>query len=300
MNAFGGAMSRKTTDSSNTQDDGSPGTTARFPYDRMTVEHFRKNFPRARWSDVRKAWFVPGKTAARRFNRWLEREFAGADAYADMRGRDAYAFDPLVSKYLLAHGDRLQVRTPYSRTVVEEMRQVPFAFWDGDLRVWTVPYRSYEELRRRWSRIEAAAVRNEPEARKERQAERRGSLEEKTFRARAAERRRRRYPLQPENLPPFGRALMTRQYGIVVFLGSDGESVDLDVLHSYYPELPAYGDYVWGHWRPATFEELVKTWPSRSSSMAETEGQIWWQPTLGELRAARKSARSAERRRKDK
>ena len=42
-----------------------------FPYDRRTMESFRKQFPRARWSDDRKAWLVPGKTAARRFDRWL-------------------------------------------------------------------------------------------------------------------------------------------------------------------------------------------------------------------------------------
>lgn len=52
-----------------------PGAAAAFPYDRMTVERFRKTFPRARWNDDLKAWFVLGKTAARRFDRWLELGF---------------------------------------------------------------------------------------------------------------------------------------------------------------------------------------------------------------------------------
>jgi hypothetical protein len=289
-------MNMTNTTSANSKNDGPPGATAKFPYDRMTVEHFRKSFPRARWSDELKAWFVPGKTAARRFDRWLEREFSGSDVYADMKGRDAYAFDPVVSKYLLVYDDRLEVQTPYSRTVVDEMREVRFAFWDADLRVWTVPYRSYDDLRRRWSRIEAAAARNEPEERRKRSAERRGSPQEQASRARAAERRRRRYPLQPDDLPPLGRPVMTREYGMVVFVGCDGEPVESEILRSSYPAMPANDDYVWGKWRPATLDELVKTWPSRPRSNAETAGTVWWQATIGELRAARKAARALDRR----
>ena len=40
-----------------------PGATAAFPYDRLTVERFRTAFPRARWRDDLRAWFVPGTTA---------------------------------------------------------------------------------------------------------------------------------------------------------------------------------------------------------------------------------------------
>lgn len=58
-----------------------------FPFDRMTVKQFRARFPRARWSDSRKAWFVPGKTAARRVGRWLAELEAEADAHADAKGR---------------------------------------------------------------------------------------------------------------------------------------------------------------------------------------------------------------------
>lgn len=81
------------------------------------------------------------------------------------------------------------------------MHEVPFASWDPDGRVWTVPYRSYENLYRRWAEIEAAAIRNEPEARRQRAAQSRGTPQGQVSRARAAERRRRRYPLRADNLP---------------------------------------------------------------------------------------------------
>ncbi|MDB5527378.1 MAG: hypothetical protein JWR51_481 [Devosia sp.] len=293
-------MTTKSTDNAKSRDEGPPGATAAFPYDRMTVEHFRKAFPRARWSDDLKAWFVPGKTAARRFDRWWEREFAGSNAYADMRGRDAYAFDPIISKYLLVHDERLEVQTPYSRTVVDKMREVPFASWDGDRRVWTVPYRSYEDLRRHWSQIETAAIRNEPEERRKRQVQRRGTPQELASRARSAERHRRRYPLLPDDLPPLGRPVMTRGYGVVVFTGCDGEAADPEILRTHYADMPADPDYVWGQWRPATLDELIKTWPSRAGSKAEVQAAVWWQPTIGELRAARKAGRAMERRRMPK
>lgn len=63
-----------------------PGARAAFPYNRVTMERFRESFPRARWRDDLKVWFVPGKTAAERFNRWLDRELGGSSAYADARG----------------------------------------------------------------------------------------------------------------------------------------------------------------------------------------------------------------------
>lgn len=273
-----------------------PGAAASFPYDRMTVERFRESFPRARWSDELKAWFVPGKTAAQRFNRWLERELGGSSTHADARGRDAYIFEPIVSKYLQAHDDRLEVDTPYSRSVVTEMREVPFASWDPERRVWNVPYRSYEQLRRRWADIEASAIRNEPEARKQRAAQRRGSLQEQASRARAAERRRRRYPLRAGNLPPFDRPVMTRDYGVVAFFDCDGEPVASELLRTHYPGHPEADDYVWGHWRPVGLDELVKTWPARKGSQRAVE-EVWWQPALDELRVARKAARTLERRR---
>jgi hypothetical protein len=270
-----------------------PGQTASFPYDRMTIERFRKAFPRARWNEDVKAWFVPGKTAARRFDRWIERESAEADVYADMKGRDAYAFEPIVSKYLRPCQDWLEVVTPYSRTVVEQMRNIAFASWDADRRLWIVPYRSYEQLRTRWDLIEEAARRNEPEERQRRRLADRGSVKDQIARARATERRRRRYPLDPDDLPPLGQPVMTSAYGIVVFVGSDGEMVDPDILRRSYSDISPGGDYVWGCWRLATLDELIRTWPQRSR--AQVEPRIWWRPTLEELRVARKTAARRER-----
>jgi hypothetical protein len=126
-----------------------PGATAAFPYDRMTVERFRAAFPRARWRDDLCAWFVPGISAERRLNAWSSREWSGVLAHADERGRDAFTFDPVTSPYLEV-ADDLVVRTPYSRDVVAELRQVPWARWDPASKAWRVPFRSFEELRRRW------------------------------------------------------------------------------------------------------------------------------------------------------
>jgi hypothetical protein len=90
-----------------------PGALIAFPYHRMTVERFCEAFPRARWSDDKRAWFVPGKTAARRLDHWLAREADQALPHADAKGRDAYEFEPITSTYLEA-ADDLRVRTPYS------------------------------------------------------------------------------------------------------------------------------------------------------------------------------------------
>jgi hypothetical protein len=98
-----------------------------FPFDRMTVQRFRETFPRARWSDRRKAWLVPGKTARRRIDRWMAREESRVDPYADAKGRDAFAFEPILSPYLGVDREGFRIKTPYSRKLVEEIRQVPFA-----------------------------------------------------------------------------------------------------------------------------------------------------------------------------
>ncbi|CCV16418.1 conserved hypothetical protein [Mesorhizobium sp. STM 4661] len=209
----------------------------------------------------------------------------------------AFVFDPIVSKYLRRLDAHLEVVTPYSRTVVDEMREVPFASWDADRRVWTVPYRSYEALHRHWRRIEEAARRNEPDERKKRREANRGSENERAARARATERRRRRYPLDPNDLPPLGRPVMTRSFGVVVFIGCDGEPVDDDILLSQYADFPNRDDYVWGRWRPAALDELIRAWPSRTGSETEIGDALWWQPTLDDLRVARKTARGLERRR---
>ncbi|EJC72972.1 hypothetical protein Rleg10DRAFT_1412 [Rhizobium leguminosarum bv. trifolii WSM2012] len=272
-------------------DDAKPGADIAFPYDRMTVEQFRRRFPRARWSDARKAWFVPGRTASRRIGRWLAELEAEADAHADAKGRDAFAFDPIDSPYLELGKAGFRIRTPYSKTVVDQLHEVPFSRWDGDLRIWHVPFRSYEDLRRQWPDIEAAARRNEPEERRRRAEERKGSEEDIRSRLRSAERKRRRYPLLSHDLPPIGRPVATA-YGIVVFTEISGELVAPDVVADVYPDVTE--DHVWGYWRLPTLEELVRTWPVKMSPDGDA---AWWLPTIEELRPARRTAKSREARR---
>ncbi|MBP2446226.1 hypothetical protein [Rhizobium leguminosarum] len=275
-------------------DDPKPGADVSFPYDRMTVEQFRRRFPRARWSDSRKAWFVPGRTASRRIGRWLAELEAEADAHADAKGRDAFVFDPIDSPYLQLGKVGFRIRTPYSKTVVDELREVPFSRWDGDLKIWHVPFRSYEQLRRRWPDIEAAARRNEPEERRRRAEERKGTALDLRSRLRSAERKRRRYPLPGDDLPPIGRPVAI-SYGIVVFTEITGELADPAVVADFYTG--GADDQVWGYWRVPTLEELVRTWPGKTPRV---EDAAWWLPTIEELRPARRNARSREAKRRAK
>ncbi|AIC26937.1 hypothetical protein IE4771_CH01812 [Rhizobium etli bv. mimosae str. IE4771] len=276
------------------EDDPKPGADVSFPYDRMTVEQFRRRFPRARWSDDRKAWFVPGRTASRRIGRWLAELEAEADAHADAKGRDAFAFDPIDSPYLELGKAGFRIRTPYSKTVVDELREVPFSQWDRDLRLWHVPFRSYEDLRRRWADIEKAARRNEPEERRRRAEERKGSEQDMRSRLRSAERKRRRYPLPADDLPPIGRPVSTA-YGIVVFTDITGELVDPHLVEDFYPGVDK--DDLWGYWRVPVLEELVGTWPAKTPP---PQGARWWLPTIEELRPARRAARSRAARKQPK
>jgi hypothetical protein len=90
------------------------GATTDLPHDRITVERFRQAFPRARWSDRLNAWFVPGRTAQKRIGRWLAEQEAEADRFADEKGRDAFAFEPIESRYLEAAPATFQIRTPFT------------------------------------------------------------------------------------------------------------------------------------------------------------------------------------------
>lgn len=271
------------------------GATAEFPYDRMTVERFREAFPRARWNDDLKAWFVPGTTASKRIGRWLAHEAAQADVHADAKGRDAYEFDPISSSYFEITEAGFRVRTPYSKMVVEQLREVPFASWDSDLRVWYVPFRSYEELRRRWKTIEAAAKRYEPEEVRKRRETEKNTDQAREARARSAERRRRRYPVPIWDMPPLGQSVAT-VLGLVIFTGTQGELADEETVARFYRDV-RNEELIWANWRPASLEELVKTWPARSPASAKNRARGWWQPTRDALREARRAARSRERRR---
>ena len=274
--------------------DGAPGATAAFPYDRMTVEHFRQAFPRARWRDDWAAWFVPGTTAERRLKAWSGREWSGVLAHADQRGRDAFTFEPITSPYLEVAKD-LVVRTPYSRAVIAELRGVPWARWDPAAKAWRVPFRSVEDLRRHWPAIEAAACRAEPEVRRKRQESRKASPEHEDRRAAAAERRRQRYPVLEDAPPPLDRALMTH-IGSVVFEVVTGELVEPSTAARFYPGIDAGpAALIWAGWRRPTHDELVQTWPARAAAGPAKLARGWWQPTIEVLREERRKAASLER-----
>lgn len=274
--------------------EGAPGATAAFPYDRMTLERFCAAFPRAWWNDDLGAWFVPGITAERRLRTWSSREWSGVLAYADERGRDAFTFDPITSPHLEV-GDDLVVRTPYSRAVITELRMVPWARWNPTSKAWHVPFRSFEELRRRWPAIEGAARRAEPEERRKREASRRASPEHEYRLAEAAERRRNRYPVPEDALPPLERVLMTN-VGCVVLVAITGELVKSLIAARFYPGVNAGDDaLIWATWRRPTHDELVRAWPARMVPDPAELDRGWWQPTIEVLRVERRRAASLER-----
>jgi hypothetical protein len=270
-----------------------PGALAAFPYDRGLVDRFREAFPRARWRQAESVWFVPGTTAPERVEAWIARELADLDRHADDRGRDAFAFEPIESRYLIPAEDLL-VRTPYSRTVVAALRAIPFARWDPEERVWRVPYRSLEELRRRWPEIEAAAVRNEPEAKRRRREEQ--GPPDPLEAAVQAERRRHRYPLRADDPPPVDMPVAVHRFGVVVFdaMGEVAENPPVS-----FPHVAArQGDIVWGWWRMPTFRELAVLKPAPEPvPQDERERRGWWRPNREELRERQRTLRVAQRRR---
>lgn len=177
---------------------------------------------------------------------------------------------------------------------MNEIREIPFARWDADRRLWTVPYRSYDELRRRWQAIEAAAERNEPEVRKARREAMKGTKEEEASKARLSERRRKRYPVPAHDVPPFKRAIGTH-VGVVIFTSTDGELADPATVGTFYLPAGQSEEHVWASWRPGSLEELVTTWPARTPPGEDERARGWWLPNLEELRSARQKARSKRR-----
>jgi hypothetical protein len=276
------------------EDEGVPGATASFPYDRLTVERFRDAFPRARWRDDLQAWFVPGTTATKRLTTWIGREWSGVLRYADERGRDAFEFDPITSPYLEVSDD-LAVRTPYSRTVIAALREVPWARWDPAEKAWRVPFRSFEDLRRRWTVIEDAARRAEPEERRKRAELRKAAPAQADRRAEAAERRRHRYPVPENALPPLDRVVMTHA-GPVTFEAVTGELADADVVARFYPGVAAGpAALIWASWRRPSHAELVQAWPARTAPGPDDLARGWWQPTIETLREERRRTAALER-----
>jgi len=115
------------------------------------------------------------------------------------------------------------------------------------------------------------------------------------LRAKSRERQRHRYPVLADQLPPGDRPLMSHA-GALVFTEVTGELVDEESLHQHYLwSAGATGDFVWASWRRPGHDELVRTWPARQPASGAELARGWWQPTVEELRDARRKARSLER-----
>ncbi|HEY8381186.1 MAG TPA: hypothetical protein VIL09_03445 [Microvirga sp.] len=276
-----------------------PGAFASFPYDRELVQRFREAFPRARWRTDEECWFVPGTTAVARLNVWISQELDALDRHADAKGRDAFQFEPLESPYLHV-GDDLQVRTPYAQAIVEAIRQIPWARWDPDERIWRVPFRSYEGLKARWPEIEEAARYNEPEARRRRQQERKAAGAEPARDPLAADRRQRRYPVPGDDLPPMDEPVAAGPFGVVVF--EDVETTPLGAEEAArYPHIGNPAGYVWARWRMPTVREAYRARPIREADDAALSATRGWRlPTAEDLKERLRRLRAVERARRSR
>lgn len=272
-----------------------PGAFAGFPYDRDLVRRFREAFPRARWRREEGRWFVPGTTAVQRLNIWMGQELETLDRHADAKGRDAYLFEPLESPYLSV-GEDLRIRTPYSQTIVETLRAIPWAHWNPHEKIWHVPFRSYEELRRQWSVIEDAARRNEPEARRRRREEKRVQGTDLPD-ILQAERRRRRYPVSGDDLPPLDVPIATVPWGVVIFEDIDTHIIEDALDVAIYPHVGASpGRHVWARWRMPTLDEIYRARPCREvEDPALRQSRGWWWPSREELLERARKLREVER-----
>jgi DNA helicase-2/ATP-dependent DNA helicase PcrA len=83
--------------------------------------------------------------------------------------------------------------------------------------------------------------------------------------------------------------------GVVFFTGTDGELADAATVDEFYFPAARGEEYVWASWRPGTLEELVTTWPARTSPGRQELDRGWWLPTLDELRTARRNAQYRRR-----
>jgi hypothetical protein len=99
-----------------------------------------------------------------------------------------------------------------------------------------------------------------------------------------------------DDLPPIGRPVATA-YGIVVITDVTGEIVDPQEITELH--LDTSEEHIWAGWRASTLEELVHTWPAKAESGEYERRRGWWQPTLQELREARRSAKSRARKKLD-
>jgi hypothetical protein len=154
-------------------------------------------------------------------------------------------------------------------------------------RLWTVPYRSFQELRKRLKEIEAAVERSEPEARRVRREAIKGTAEEaasKQGRGSAGGNAIRSLPMRPAPAAQSARWLGR-------FSATDGALADRALLDGLYFRAANGEEYGWTSWRTGTLEELVTTWPAWTLPEQRELERGWWMPTLDELRVARLGSR---------
>ncbi len=90
--------------------------------------------------------------------------------------------------------------------------------------------------------------------------------------------------------------MATSAYGLVVATEVTGELVDPAEVAEHYPGVS--DEHVWVLWRLPTLEELLHTWPAPHGPFQVDRSRGWWQPTLDELRDARRQAKTRERRKR--
>ena len=138
----------------------------------------------------------------------------------------------------------------------------------------------------------AELLQAQPEAR---DLGRKASPEHGHRRSEAAERRRNRYPVPEDALPPLDRVLMTHA-GCVVFEAVTGELAEPIIAARFYPGVAAGpAALVWAAWRRPSHAELVKAWPARTTPGPADLARGWWRPTIEALREERRRAASLER-----
>ncbi len=136
------------------------GAAIKFDYDRDTVADFKKQFPKAKWSQDTKTWHVPGKLAGSRADRWLaaQMDTAGKLAKADAIARDAVAFDGAPkSKYVRPLPQGYRVQTGYDADIVKALKAIPGSSWEAQSKTWMIPHRSANELKAALPAIEHLA-----------------------------------------------------------------------------------------------------------------------------------------------
>jgi len=112
-----------------------------------------------------------------------------------------------------------------------------------------------------------------------------------------AERRRRRYPVPWDDLPPLGVPLTTASWGVVVFEAIDVDPLDEPPAAGLYPHVQDnVSRYVWAHWRMPTLQEIYRTRPHRSEEepgIGSSRG--WWWASGEELQERARKLREVER-----